>query len=52
MLINELERMGKEAGVSCFKVLSQYFPEGSEENDGKPLDIPCPDWDSNRATRK
>jgi hypothetical protein len=43
MLYNELERMGEEADVKCFKVLSRYFPEGSEENYENLLDILCPD---------
>jgi hypothetical protein len=51
-MINELERIAKKTGVWCFKVLSQYFPEESEENYGKPLDILCPERDSNGATRK
>jgi hypothetical protein len=30
----ELERIGEEAIVACFKI-SQYSPGGTEENDGK-----------------
>jgi hypothetical protein len=36
MVINELERIWKEAVMALFKVLSRYFPGGTEENYKKP----------------
>jgi hypothetical protein len=34
---NELERMWKEAVVTCFKVLYRHLPGGTEKNDENPL---------------
>jgi hypothetical protein len=42
---DELERMWKEAVMSCFKELSHYLPGGTEDIHGLPHNVRFLDWD-------
>jgi hypothetical protein len=46
-IINELERMWKEAVMAYLKTLSWHSPAETEENHEKPQDSQCPSSDLN-----
>jgi hypothetical protein len=51
-MIDELERMRKEAVVFYFKALFRHSPRGTEEDQERTQDSPCPGRDLNQELLK